>query len=139
MMPAMSHINAVFQFSSIHLKKRAQSDISFVIDTVASTRPAADDFPFSNPPLTENDASVSFTSNGSTPSKSKLTINYPIFSPFAIWNFPYPDFVYTFGNPIAAHCYEKIGFQREGLLRQHAFDGQRYHDVVIMGYLKGNG
>ena len=42
-------------------------------------------------------------------------------------------------NPIAAHCYEKIGFQREGLLRQHAFDGQRYHDVVIMGYLKGNG
>lgn len=42
-------------------------------------------------------------------------------------------------NPIAAQCYEKIGFQREGLLRQHAFDGQRYHDVVMMGYLKEMG
>lgn len=39
-------------------------------------------------------------------------------------------------NPVAAHCYEKAGFHPEGILRQHAFDGERYHDVVLMGYLK---
>jgi len=28
-----------------------------------------------------------------------------------------------------------LGFQREGVLRQHHFDGQRYHDVVCFGLL----
>lgn len=29
----------------------------------------------------------------------------------------------------------KLGFQREGVLRQQHFDGQRYHDVVCFGLL----
>lgn len=39
-------------------------------------------------------------------------------------------------NPVAAHCYEKAGFHVEGVLRHHAFDGEKYHDVMLMGYLK---
>ncbi len=38
-------------------------------------------------------------------------------------------------NAIAARCYEKVGFRPEGVLRAHAFDGQHYHDVTLMGYL----
>ena len=29
----------------------------------------------------------------------------------------------------------RLGFQREGALRQHHFDGQQYHDVVCFGLL----
>lgn len=40
-------------------------------------------------------------------------------------------------NTAAARCYEKAGFQPEGVLRQHMFDGERYHDVALMGCLNG--
>ena len=36
-------------------------------------------------------------------------------------------------NTRAIHCYEKAGFQTEGILRQHHFDNGQYTDVLIMG------
>ena len=35
-------------------------------------------------------------------------------------------------NYVAVHLYERSGFQRSGLLRQHYFDGRHYHDVLLM-------
>jgi RimJ/RimL family protein N-acetyltransferase len=42
--------------------------------------------------------------------------------------------VYDFNAPGIA-CYEKIGFQREGVLRQHRFIEGRYVDVFLYGLL----
>jgi len=30
----------------------------------------------------------------------------------------------------------RLGFQKEGILREHHFDGTRYHDLVCFGFLK---
>lgn len=40
-------------------------------------------------------------------------------------------------NPAAIRCYEKCGFQKEGVLRAHAFADGMYQDVVCMGVLRG--
>lgn len=39
-------------------------------------------------------------------------------------------------NTAALRCYEKVGFVREGLLRQAAYVDGRYVDVVTMGLLR---
>lgn len=38
-------------------------------------------------------------------------------------------------NERSIRCHRALGFQREGLLRQHHFDGQHYHDVVCLGLI----
>jgi RimJ/RimL family protein N-acetyltransferase len=38
-------------------------------------------------------------------------------------------------NPAAIHLYEKLGFRREGTLRQHAFREGRYLDCHVMSVL----
>src|SRR5215207_1194559 len=43
--------------------------------------------------------------------------------------------VFTF-NPRAVHVYEKIGFKREGLLREVMFYDGEYHDAIIMSILE---
>lgn len=40
-------------------------------------------------------------------------------------------------NPRAIRCYEKAGFQREGVLRESIFNEGRYWDTIIMGILEG--
>src|SRR5262245_57638626 len=39
-------------------------------------------------------------------------------------------------NPRAIRSYEKVGFRREGILRDHAFRDGRYGDVISMGLLR---
>lgn len=39
-------------------------------------------------------------------------------------------------NARAIHCYEKVGFQREGTLRQDHFRAGRYWDTIVMGLLQ---
>ena len=39
-------------------------------------------------------------------------------------------------NPRAIACYEKVGFVREGRLRDHFFTGGRYVDVHVLGVLQ---
>jgi len=39
-------------------------------------------------------------------------------------------------NPRAIRCYEKVGFQIEGRLRQHNFANGAYRDALIMGVLR---
>jgi RimJ/RimL family protein N-acetyltransferase len=39
-------------------------------------------------------------------------------------------------NPRGIRCYEKVGFQREGTLRQVGFKDGAYHDQYIMSILK---
>jgi RimJ/RimL family protein N-acetyltransferase len=39
-------------------------------------------------------------------------------------------------NPRAAHCYEKAGFQHEGIRRQALFRNGRYHDAHQMAILQ---
>jgi RimJ/RimL family protein N-acetyltransferase len=34
-------------------------------------------------------------------------------------------------------CYEKIGFKREGVLREDRYLDGKYHDTVVMGILRG--
>jgi RimJ/RimL family protein N-acetyltransferase len=41
-------------------------------------------------------------------------------------------------NGRALHAFEKVGFQREGLLRQRLFLRGRYCDVVVVGALRDN-
>ena len=41
-------------------------------------------------------------------------------------------------NPRAIAVYEKLGFQREGVMRQAQFKRGAYIDVVVMGRLKGD-
>ncbi|MDA8443400.1 MAG: GNAT family protein [Peptococcaceae bacterium] len=43
--------------------------------------------------------------------------------------------VYSF-NPRAIKCYEKCGFQREGILRREIFRDGQYHDQFVMGILR---
>ncbi|MBI6545280.1 MAG: GNAT family N-acetyltransferase [Cyanobacteria bacterium NC_groundwater_1444_Ag_S-0.65um_54_12] len=38
-------------------------------------------------------------------------------------------------NLRAIGCYEKVGFSREGLLRQHRFFAGSFHDFLLMGLL----
>lgn len=40
------------------------------------------------------------------------------------------------GHGAAIRCYEKAGFQREGLLREEVFRDGRYQDVLVMGLLQ---
>lgn len=40
-------------------------------------------------------------------------------------------------NARALHFYEKIGFRREGVLRDGYFHAHRYHDFVMMSILEG--
>jgi RimJ/RimL family protein N-acetyltransferase len=39
-------------------------------------------------------------------------------------------------NPRGEAVYEKVGFRREGLMRQARFHDGRYHDVILMGILR---
>ena len=39
-------------------------------------------------------------------------------------------------NEKAAHIYEKIGFQKEGELREHYFVQGKYHNVIVMSLLR---
>jgi UDP-4-amino-4,6-dideoxy-N-acetyl-beta-L-altrosamine N-acetyltransferase len=39
-------------------------------------------------------------------------------------------------NARAIRCYEKVGFQREGILRQDHFRAGRYWNTVVMGILR---
>lgn len=41
-------------------------------------------------------------------------------------------------NANSIHLYEKIGFEKEGVLRQHYFWNGAYHDVLIYGLFKEN-
>jgi RimJ/RimL family protein N-acetyltransferase len=38
-------------------------------------------------------------------------------------------------NLAAVRCYERIGFIREGVLREHHFQGDKYHNVIRFGIL----
>ena len=42
-------------------------------------------------------------------------------------------------NARAIHCYEKVGYQHEGRLRQHSFSNGAYRDVLLMGILRSDG
>lgn len=44
--------------------------------------------------------------------------------------------VFSF-NKRAIRCYEKVGFKREGVLRQEIYRGGEYHDTLVMGILRG--
>jgi len=39
-------------------------------------------------------------------------------------------------NQPSIHFHKKLGFIQEGLLRQHHYDGQHYHDVFCFGLLQ---
>jgi hypothetical protein len=39
-------------------------------------------------------------------------------------------------NPAGIRCYEKVGFKREGVLRQDHFGEGRYADTIVMGLLR---
>jgi UDP-4-amino-4,6-dideoxy-N-acetyl-beta-L-altrosamine N-acetyltransferase len=39
-------------------------------------------------------------------------------------------------NPRAARCYEKVGFRREGVMRQHQYLDGKYVDAIVMGLLR---
>jgi RimJ/RimL family protein N-acetyltransferase len=39
-------------------------------------------------------------------------------------------------NERAIHVYEKLGFHREGVLRDVLFDGELYHSEIVMGLLE---
>ncbi|QVL44150.1 MAG: UDP-4-amino-4,6-dideoxy-N-acetyl-beta-L-altrosamine N-acetyltransferase [Alcanivorax sp.] len=38
-------------------------------------------------------------------------------------------------NKRSIHLHERLGFTREAMLRDHHFDGERYHDVAVFGLL----
>ncbi|WP_313650353.1 UDP-4-amino-4,6-dideoxy-N-acetyl-beta-L-altrosamine N-acetyltransferase [Pseudomonas soli] len=38
-------------------------------------------------------------------------------------------------NERSIRFHERLGFRREGVLRQHHFDGRLYHDVICLGLL----
>lgn len=42
--------------------------------------------------------------------------------------------VFTY-NEIVLRLHEKTGFRQEGILRQHAFKGGEYHDLILIGLL----
>jgi diamine N-acetyltransferase len=39
-------------------------------------------------------------------------------------------------NERAIHTYEKVGFKREGVFREHTYRNGKYHDVYYMGILE---
>jgi len=39
-------------------------------------------------------------------------------------------------NARAIRCYEKVGFQHEGVMREHRYVDGEYRDSVVMGLLK---
>jgi RimJ/RimL family protein N-acetyltransferase len=39
-------------------------------------------------------------------------------------------------NPRGIQCYQKVGFQEEGTLRESVFRGGRYHDAHVMSILE---
>lgn len=39
-------------------------------------------------------------------------------------------------NPRAIHIYEKLGFKKEGILREETFWDGKYHDTIVMGLLR---
>ena len=39
-------------------------------------------------------------------------------------------------NQLAVRLYSRLGFKEEGRLRQHAFVGGGYHDLILMGLLR---
>lgn len=39
-------------------------------------------------------------------------------------------------NPRAIHVYEKLGFKREGVLREVLYAGGGYHDASVMSLLR---
>jgi len=39
-------------------------------------------------------------------------------------------------NPRGVATYERVGFRKEGLMRQARFHDGRYHDVILMGLLR---
>ena len=39
-------------------------------------------------------------------------------------------------NPRAIRCYEKCGFRKEGVQREHRYRNNKYYDDVLMGILK---
>ena len=39
-------------------------------------------------------------------------------------------------NPRAIRAYEKVGFKREGVFREHIYRNGKYHDVYCMGILE---
>ena len=41
-------------------------------------------------------------------------------------------------NARAIRCYEKVGYQHEGRLRQHNFNNGAYRDVLLMGLLRSD-
>ena len=41
-------------------------------------------------------------------------------------------------NARAIHCYEKVGYQHEGRLRQHNFNNGAYRDELLMGVLRSD-
>lgn len=43
--------------------------------------------------------------------------------------------VYEF-NPRAIHVYEKLGFKREGVIRDALYHNHRYHDMITMSILE---
>ena len=47
-----------------------------------------------------------------------------------IWLYVFED------NPRAIHVYEKVGFKREGLLRQDRFHEGHYWDTILMSILR---
>jgi UDP-4-amino-4,6-dideoxy-N-acetyl-beta-L-altrosamine N-acetyltransferase len=40
------------------------------------------------------------------------------------------------GNERSIRFHRKLGFQQEGVLQEHHFDGERYHDIVCFGLLR---
>ena len=43
--------------------------------------------------------------------------------------------VYSF-NKRAIHVYEKLGFKREGVLRDYLYFNNQYHDAIVMSILE---
>jgi RimJ/RimL family protein N-acetyltransferase len=41
-------------------------------------------------------------------------------------------------NPRAQHVYERVGFRREGVLRDALRWGDEYHDTIVMGLLRAD-
>lgn len=62
----------------------------------------------------------------------KIFLNYL----FNYWNFNRLTAETWEGNKRAIHCYEKLGFQIEGRLREAYYINGKYYDVIVMGLLR---
>jgi len=56
---------------------------------------------------------------------------------FERWNAHKVSLGLLAGNAAAARAYEKAGFVREATLKAHQYQSGKYHDVIIMGLLRG--